>query len=115
MRRRSGRTLAAFLLAPAAMVAAGAAWADGDIAAGRAVASQCGVCHGLDGIARMPDAPHIAAESAFYLERQLNLFRSGEREHPQMSIIAQGLSDEDIENVAAYYAAIEIEVVSVPE
>lgn len=100
---------------PAALFAIGSAWADGDIAQGRIVANQCAVCHGLDGIARMPDAPNIGGESVFYLQKQLKAFRSGERTHPQMSIIAQGLSDEDIADVAAYYSAIVIEVVSVPE
>jgi cytochrome c553 len=109
----AGRLLG--LLASAAALAPAVAAADGDIAQGRIVANQCGVCHGLDGIAQAPDAPNIGGESAFYLERQLKLFRDGERTHPQMSVVAQGLSDEDIANVAAYYAAIVIEVVSVPE
>lgn len=107
----AGRCLPAVL----ALACAGPALADGDVAQGRVVANQCGVCHGLDGMARVPDAPNIGGESAFYLERQLNLFRSGERTHQQMTIIAQGLSEQDVLDVAAYYAAIVIEVVSVPE
>jgi cytochrome c553 len=50
-----------------------------------------------------------------YLERQLKNFRSGERQHPVMSLIAAGLSDEDIANVVAHYSAIEIEVIELPE
>lgn len=114
-RGRRLRRLLGLLAGIAAGCFGGPAWADGDIAQGRMVASQCSVCHGLDGMAKQPDAPNIGGESVFYLERQLELFRSGERTHEQMSIIAQGLSDDDIANVAAYYAAIVIEVVSVPE
>ena len=60
----------------------------------------CAVCHGLDGIAQVPDAPHLAGESPVYLTSQLEAFRSGERQHEQMTIIAQGLSDEDIADLA---------------
>ena len=58
----------------------------------------------------MPDAPHLAGESAIYLARQLEAFRSGERQHEQMSIIAQGLSDEDIADLAAWYSSLKITV-----
>ena len=115
MIRRGNRGLLLWLTIASTALFGGAALADGDVAAGRIVANICGVCHGLDGIAKVPDAPHIAGESTFYLERQLENFRSGERTHLQMTTIAAGLSDEDIENVAAYYSAIEIEVISVPE
>ena len=83
--------------------------ASADAAAGKLKAGQmCSVCHGLDGIARVPDAPHLAGESPIYLARQLEAFRSGERQHQQMSIIAQGLTDEDIENLADWYSSITI-------
>jgi len=80
-----------------------------DPAAGKKVAQgTCAVCHGLDGIAKNPDAPHLAAENVEYLLRQLKAFKSGERKHEQMSIIAQGLSDEQMANVAAWYSQIKI-------
>ncbi len=78
-----------------------------DAAAGRQKAGMCRTCHGLDGVARIPDAPHLAGESPVYLERQLQAFRSGERKHEQMSIIAQSLSDQDIADLAAWYSSIE--------
>jgi cytochrome c553 len=97
--------LAAAALASASLPsAAGAA----DAGAGKQKAQMCAVCHGIDGIARAPDAPHIAGESPIYLTRQLEAFRSGERKHEQMTIIAQSLSDEDIANLAAWYSSIEI-------
>ena len=63
---------------------------------------------------RMPDVPNIAGESAMYLTKQLQDFRSGERRHEQMSIIAGALGDDDIADLAAYYASIEF-TVKVPE
>lgn len=97
-------------LALAALLCAGPVAAAGDVAAGRAKARECRACHGIDGIARMPNVPHIAGESELYLEKQLRAFRSGEREDPQMSVIARRLSDAEIANLAAWYAAIEISV-----
>lgn len=76
-----------------------------DLDAGREVASMCRTCHGLAGHAQIPIAPHIGGEPASYLAGQLRAFRSGEREHEMMSIVAAGLSDAQIDNVAAWYAA----------
>ena len=94
-------------IALAAICAGGAANA-ADAAAGKEKAAMCVVCHGLDGIAKVPDAPNLAGENAIYTTRQLEAFKSGERQHPQMSIIAQGLSDEDIADLAAWYASIKL-------
>jgi hypothetical protein len=85
----------------AAACAASASFA-ADPAAGKKVAQgTCAVCHGLDGIAKLPDAPHLAAENVEYLMRQLKAFKSGERKHEQMSIIAQGMSDEQMDQCLA--------------
>lgn len=84
------------------------------VEAGKTKARQCVTCHGMDGMARQPDAANIGGESEMYLENQLRAFRTGERQHPQMSVIAQGLSDEDIADLAAYYAAIRIKVEETP-
>jgi cytochrome c553 len=82
-----------------------------DLAAGKMRATQCAVCHGQNGIAVNPDAPNLAGESAGYIERQLKAFRSGERKNEQMSIMAQGLTDADIQNLAAWYSAMKVTVV----
>lgn len=96
--------------AVAATVAASPGFA-ADAAAGRQAAqATCAVCHGLDGIAKVPDAPNLAGESPVYIAKQLKAFRSGERQHQQMSIIAEGLSDEDIANLAAWFASIKVTV-----
>ena len=86
-----------------------------DVAAGRRVAVQvCQSCHGIDGIAKLPEAPNLAAQDATYLTRQLNAYKSGERQNEQMTVVAQELTPQQIADVAAYYNAIEIEVVKLP-
>lgn len=80
-----------------------------DPAAGKAKAQgQCAVCHGIDGIAKNPEAPHLAGEQASYIVKQLKAFKTGARKHDQMSIIAEGLSDEDAADIAAWYAKIKV-------
>jgi len=101
--------LAAVLLATSLQTATAA-----DAAAGRQKAKQCQTCHGIDGIAKIPIAPHIAGESEIYLATQLKAFRSGKREHEIMSVVAKNLSDEDIADLAAWYASIEFSV-TLPE
>jgi cytochrome c553 len=102
-------TCAALILAPA-----GPAFAADPVAGKKKVASTCAVCHGLNGIAKLPEAPHLAGETAQYIIKQLKAFKSGERKNPQMSIVAQGLSDEDMANVAAWFASLKI-TVELPE
>lgn len=98
---------AAGLTALATATLATGTWA-ADAAAGRQKAKKCQTCHGIDGIAKIPIAPHIAGESQIYLQTQLKAFRSGKREHEIMSVIAKDLSDEDIADLSAWYASIKI-------
>lgn len=93
-------------LASATSLAASAA----DVAAGKKRAIPCAVCHGPDGIAVNPEAPNLAGESAIYIEKQLNAFKSGARQHEVMSIIAKELNDTDIANLAAWYSAMKVSV-----
>jgi cytochrome c553 len=98
-----------FVVSAAALVAAAVPGAlAGDARAGKQKAAMCQMCHGLDGIARMPIAPNIGGENAIYLTTQLKAFRSGKRQHEIMSVIASQLSDDDIANLAAWYASIKI-------
>lgn len=101
-------------LAVALMLAAPTAWAAGDLAAGREKAAPCGVCHGNDGIATRPDAPNIAGQTDLYLRAQLTAYRSGQRMHPVMNVVAQGLSDEDTDDLAFWYSSIKL-TVELPE
>ncbi len=89
------------------LVLAGAAFAQdlpmGDPEAGRKVAGQCRTCHGLDGYAQIPIAPHIGGEPTTYLAAQLQAFRDGTREHEMMTVVTRGMSDQQIADVAAWY------------
>ena len=85
-----------------ACLAGGVAAADLD--AGRKVANMCRTCHGLDGYAKIPIAPHIGGEPQAYLEAQLMAFKTGVRQHEMMSVVTAGLSAQQIADVAAWYA-----------
>src|SRR5262245_20489204 len=84
--------------------------AAGDAAAGRRKATQCQACHGLDGLSKLPEAPHLAGQPERYLVKSLDEYRNGTRSNEMMSIVAKMLSDQDVADLAAYYAAIEISV-----
>jgi len=88
--------------------------AAGDVKAGRGKAMLCQACHGTDGLSKVPDAPNIAGQTEPYLTTQLQAFKSGARKSETMSLVAQTLSDKDIEDLAAYFSAIEIKVVRIP-
>nr|WP_174556600.1 cytochrome c [Bradyrhizobium canariense] len=87
----------------------------GDIKAGRTKALMCQACHGLDGLSKTPDAPNIAGQTEPYLVTQLQAFKSGTRKNDAMSVVAPSLSDADIEDLAAYFSAIEITVGKLPQ
>lgn len=97
-----------------AFVLAGNPCRAGDVKAGRAKAMMCQACHGLDGLAKTPDAPNIAGQTEPYLVTQLQAFRSGVRKNDAMSVVAPSLSDQDIDDLAAYYSAIEISIGKLP-
>jgi cytochrome c553 len=95
-----------FALAPAVLAR--------DAAAGREKAAQCAVCHGPQGLSIAPDAPHLAGQPALYLSTQLRAYRSGARRHEVMAVIAKPLSDDDIDNLAAWYASLKIALQPAP-
>jgi len=81
----------------------------GELASGRMkVNAICQTCHGLDGIGTIAGVPNLSGQKKEYMVTQLKAFRSGRREHNQMSIIAQMLSDDDINNVSEWYSNIKI-------
>ena len=87
------------------MLAGGTPLSAGDPAAGRKVANMCRTCHGIDGMAQIPIAPNIGGEPETYLESQLMAFKSGAREHEMMSVVAAGLTAQQIADVAAWYGS----------
>lgn len=100
--KRIVTSLAAGLL----ILALNSAQAAGDPAAGQAKATQCAACHGVDGVSFIPTYPNLNGQKAAYLVKQMKDFRSGVRQDPVMAAQAQALSDEDIDNLAAYYASL---------
>ena len=77
-----------------------------DIEAGKAKSAACAACHGGTGISPTPIWPNLAGQKEQYLAQQITAFRDGTRQNAQMSPMAAGLSDEDIANLAAYYASL---------
>lgn len=88
----------------AAMLAMGAQGAD--LEAGKKKATEvCAACHGADGNSPSVDFPRIAGQHADYLRKAIHDYKSGARKDPVMAGFANQLSAQDIENVAAYFAA----------
>lgn len=81
------------------------ALAKGDAEAGQAKSAVCAACHGMDGNSTVPNWPKLAGQHEDYLVRQIVLIKSGARMVPEMAAITPGLSEEDIEDLAAYFAS----------
>jgi cytochrome c553 len=81
--------------------------ASADVSAGKTIAqNNCAGCHGLDGEGANESIPHLAAQYAGYLVESLNAYREGKRTHAALKDMAAGMTNEDIENVANYYASL---------
>lgn len=106
--------IACFAATGLVLAAGSSAYAAGDVKAGRTKAVMCQTCHGLDGLSKIPNAPNIAGQPEPYIIAQLHAYKSGARKNEMMSIIVPTLSDADIENLAAYYSAIEVKVGKMP-
>ena len=79
------------------------AWA-ADIAAGMQKAQVCVACHGPEGMSANTAVPSLAGQPAQFIATQLLMFREGKRKDAQMSPFAAGLSNSDLNNLAAYFA-----------
>jgi cytochrome c553 len=77
----------------------------GDVAAGKAKSAMCASCHGQTGISPSPLWPNLAGQKEQYLIKQITAFRDGTRQDPMMAPMVAALSDADIQNLAAYFAA----------
>lgn len=101
------KTFALLALAGIANLAA-AADVTGNADAAKNKVAMCIGCHGIAGYkATFPEVfqvPMIGGQSAKYIESALNQYKKGDRKNPSMRGIAAGLSDQDIADVAAYYA-----------
>jgi cytochrome c553 len=86
-------------------LAIGAAKAAGDAAAGKAKAAACAACHGANGKG-VPPNPALAGKSEDELLQALKDYKSGKRANAVMKGMTAGLSDQDMANLAAYYASL---------
>jgi cytochrome c553 len=77
----------------------------GNIEAGREKAQVCAACHGPDGTSTNPAVPSIAGQPPLYTYYQLIQFKNGRRASPQMAPFVTPLTDDDMQDLAAYYAA----------
>jgi cytochrome c553 len=80
------------------------AFAEGSAEKGQAKSTPCAACHGADGNSVNPEWPSLASQHPQYINKQLHAFKSGARQNPLMTPMAQPLSDEDIEDLAAYFS-----------
>jgi len=85
----------------------GYALAAPDIAAGKEKAGMCFNCHGAGGNSTSPRFPSLAGQKPAYIVNQLRAFRAGTRENGMMQNMASNLSDQDINNLAAYFGSLE--------
>ena len=92
---------AASILAAISLQAA----ADGDASAGQAKSAICAACHGPDGNSAVPNWPKLAGQHANYLERQTALIKSGDRPVPEMMGIVAGMSEQDLQDLAAFFSS----------
>jgi len=86
----------------------------GNVSEGKQKAASCASCHGEDGNSMVATFPKLAQQHSSYLEQQLHAFKSGSRNDPMMSPMAQALSDKDIVDISAYYATQKISANTLP-
>ena len=84
------------------------ALAAGDPAAGKAKSATCAACHTADGNSTNPQYPKLAGQSADYLFKQLQDYKSGARANPIMLGMVAPLSPQDMEDLAAYFASQQV-------
>ena len=104
------------------LLASCSVWAQGSIEAGKAKSQTCVACHGADGNSLITQYPKLAGQHEKYLEKQLKELKLGMtsggkqgRNEPVMGAMAMSLSEEDMADLAAYYASLPISSNSTPE
>ncbi|MEZ8052150.1 cytochrome c [Vibrio atlanticus] len=104
------------------LLASCSVWAQGSIEAGKAKSQTCVACHGADGNSLITQYPKLAGQHEKYLEKQLKELKLGMtsggkqgRYEPVMGAMAMPLSEEDMADLAAYYASLPISSNSTPE
>ncbi len=90
----------------AALLISAPAFAGGDPQAGKAKAQVCAGCHGPQGISPSPTFPNLGGQHEDYLYHALKAYKSGARKNPIMEGQVAGLTDEDMKNLAAWFASL---------
>ena len=85
--------------------AAAPAMAAGDVSAGKGKSATCAACHGADGNSPMASFPKIAGQGEAYLLKQMKEFKSGARKNAMMAPMVAALSEQDMADLAAYFAS----------
>lgn len=88
----------------------GVAQAAGDAQAGQGKVAVCGACHGVDGNSPAPNFPKLAGQGERYLLKQLHDIKSGNRQVVEMTGLLDNLSDQDMADIAAYFASQKMSV-----
>ena len=83
----------------------GIAHAAGDATAGQAKAAVCGACHGPDGNSPAPNFPKLAGQGERYLTKQMHDIKDGKRTVLEMTGLLTNLNDQDLADLAAYFAS----------
>lgn len=78
--------------------------ATGNVDAGKTKSAPCAACHGVDGNSTDPQYPRLAGQYRDYLEQSLKEYRLGKRQNAIMAGFAKSLSDQDIADLAVYFA-----------
>jgi len=97
--------LHALFIATLALLVPLGATAKGNPAVGKAKSTPCQACHGVDGKSIAPEYPNLGGQYESYLVKSLRDYRDGRRKNPIMAPMAANLSDQDIEDLAAWYAS----------
>jgi len=108
------KKLLALSLALAFTSTSGILHAEGNISSGKEKAAACVSCHGDNGNSLVSSFPKLAQQHSSNLIKQLQAFKNGTRQNPMMSSIAMGLTDQDMVDIAAYYADQEVSANQLP-
>jgi cytochrome c553 len=88
----------------------GTSLAAGDAAAGKEKSASCAACHGADGNSVNPEWPKLAGQHAGYIVKQLTYFKDGERVNETMKGMASNLTEQDREDLAAYFSSQKVKI-----
>ena len=95
-----------FIVASFMLVVSNMTIAAGDAEAGKSKSAICAACHGMNGIGNYELWPNLAGQKQGYLVKAIKDFRDGTRTDPTMAPTVKPLSDQDIEDLAAYYSSM---------